>query len=64
MLGVGAAVDYIAGTLNPPPRLITKIGLEWLYRLILEPRGLYKRYLYIVPVFVYLMIKNKLFKSK
>lgn len=64
MIGVGAAVDYIAGTIKPPPEIITRIGLEWLYRLIIEPKRLYKRYFYIVPLFIYLIIRNKLFKSK
>ena len=59
LLGVGAALDYIAGVIKPPPKIITKMGLEWLVRLLMEPKRLFKRYFYIVPIFIYLMIKEK-----
>lgn len=45
MIAVGAAFDYIAGTLVPPPRWMQRVGLEWLYRLRREPRRLWRRYL-------------------
>ena len=60
LLGVGAALDYIAGVIKPPPKIITKMGLEWFVRLLMEPKRLFKRYFYIVPIFIYLMIKEKL----
>jgi len=60
LLGVGAALDYIAGAIKPPPKIITKMGLEWLVRLFMEPKRLFKRYFYIVPMFIYLMIKDKI----
>lgn len=41
----GAAMDYVAGTIPTPPRWLGPIGLEWLYRLIAEPRRLWRRYL-------------------
>jgi N-acetylglucosaminyldiphosphoundecaprenol N-acetyl-beta-D-mannosaminyltransferase len=44
MLAVGAAFDYLAGTLNRPPHWMQRIGLEWLHRLSQEPRRLWKRY--------------------
>lgn len=44
MLAVGAAFDYHAGTLRRPPRWMQRIGLEWLWRLALEPRRLFRRY--------------------
>ena len=59
MFGVGAAIDYIAETIKPPPKIITKVGLEWLYRLIIEPKRLYRRYFYIIPSFIMLIIKSK-----
>ena len=59
LLGVGAALDYIAGAIKPPPKIITNMGLEWLVRLLMEPKRLFKRYFYIVPIFIYLMIKQK-----
>ncbi len=42
---VGAAFDYIAGTIPTPPRWMGRIGLEWLYRLLSEPQRLANRYL-------------------
>ncbi len=45
MLAVGAAFDYGAGTLDPPPAWMQRIGLQWLYRLGQEPGRLWKRYL-------------------
>lgn len=45
MLAVGAAFDYIAGTLARPPAWMQRVGLEWLHRLLHEPRRLWKRYL-------------------
>ena len=41
---IGAAVDFAAGTIARAPRLVQKIGLEWLYRLGREPRRLANRY--------------------
>lgn len=44
VLAVGAAFDYLAGTLRQPLPLVRRAGLEWLHRLLLEPRRLWKRY--------------------
>ncbi len=44
-IGVGAALDYLAGTLREPPRWVSRVGLEWLWRLAQEPRRLWRRYL-------------------
>ncbi len=44
ILGVGAAFDFFAGTLDRAPGRIQKLGLEWLYRFIKEPKRLWKRY--------------------
>ena len=54
MLGVGAAFDFHAGVKAQAPAWIQKIGLEWLFRLVIEPRRLWKRYLYHNPRFVFL----------
>lgn len=45
LLSVGAAIDYEAGVQKPAPRWLGRCGLEWLYRLIREPRRLARRYL-------------------
>lgn len=42
---VGAAFDFIAGTKKESPIIISKLGLEWFFRLVTEPRRLWKRYL-------------------
>ena len=43
-LGVGAAFDFHAGLVSQAPSLVQKIGMEWFYRLCMEPRRLWKRY--------------------
>lgn len=54
MIGVGAAFDFLSGTKPQAPRWIMKIGMEWLFRLMTEPRRLWKRYLKHNPRFVVL----------
>lgn len=44
MVGVGAAFDYYAGNINRAPEWMQKANLEWLYRLIQDPKRLFKRY--------------------
>jgi len=52
MLGVGAAFDYHAGTVRRAPVWAQKAGLEWLYRVLRDPRRLWRRYLVTNTVFV------------
>jgi N-acetylglucosaminyldiphosphoundecaprenol N-acetyl-beta-D-mannosaminyltransferase len=54
MIGVGAAFDYVAGTKLQAPGPLQRFGLEWLFRLVTEPRRLWRRYLYYNPRFVVL----------
>jgi N-acetylglucosaminyldiphosphoundecaprenol N-acetyl-beta-D-mannosaminyltransferase len=42
---VGASLDFVAGRVNRAPRILQRTGLEWVYRLALEPRRLTRRYL-------------------
>ena len=49
---VGAAFDYYTGSITIAPAWIQNMGLEWLYRLFLEPKRLWKRYFEIVPKFI------------
>jgi len=52
----GALVDHAAGRVRRPPRWVANLGVEWLVRLIREPRRLWRRYLLGLPVFgVYLL---------
>jgi N-acetylglucosaminyldiphosphoundecaprenol N-acetyl-beta-D-mannosaminyltransferase len=52
MLGVGAAFDFLSGRKHQAPPVLQRLGLEWLYRLVHEPRRLWRRYLYRNPRFV------------
>lgn len=54
-IAVGAAFDYLAGTLRDPPERMRRIGLEWLWRLWLEPRRLWRRYLALNPAYLGLL---------
>jgi N-acetylglucosaminyldiphosphoundecaprenol N-acetyl-beta-D-mannosaminyltransferase len=52
MLGVGAAFDFHTGRLTDAPAWMKRAGLQWLHRLWLEPRRLWKRYLLNNPIFL------------
>lgn len=58
MLGVGAAFDFHAGTLRQAPPWMQRIGMEWLFRLMMEPRRLWKRYFKHNPRFAWLAFKE------
>lgn len=53
LIGVGAAFDFHAGLKKQAPRWMQRSGLEWLFRLMSEPRRLWRRYLVNNPVFVW-----------
>jgi N-acetylglucosaminyldiphosphoundecaprenol N-acetyl-beta-D-mannosaminyltransferase len=55
----GALMDYVAGELPTPPRWLGQVGLEWLFRLISEPRRLWRRYL-LEPWFVFRILAREL----
>jgi exopolysaccharide biosynthesis WecB/TagA/CpsF family protein len=63
MMAVGAAFDFHAGTVKQAPAWMQNNGLEWLFRLIQEPKRLWKRYFYTNSYFIYLFIKQKIFKK-
>ena len=52
LIGVGAAFDYHAGMVSQAPRFIQRSGFEWLFRLLVEPRRLWRRYLTNIPPFL------------
>jgi N-acetylglucosaminyldiphosphoundecaprenol N-acetyl-beta-D-mannosaminyltransferase len=60
LLAVGAAFDYHAGLLRKPPVWMQKHGLEWLWRLGLEPGRLWRRYLILNPVYAARLLAQKL----
>lgn len=60
MIGIGGALPVMVGMQNRAPTWMQKASLEWLYRLIQEPKRLFKRYAYTNTKFVYLLCKQKL----
>lgn len=58
LLGIGASLDFIAGTLKRAPAIMRKTGFEWLYRLAQEPGRLWRRYLINDPKFVIILLKS------
>jgi N-acetylglucosaminyldiphosphoundecaprenol N-acetyl-beta-D-mannosaminyltransferase len=52
LLGVGAAFDYNVGRIRRAPHLIQILGLEWVFRVLQEPKRLMRRYLTVIPRFV------------
>ena len=62
LIAVGAAFDFHAGTVRQAPTWMQNIGLEWLFRLLQEPKRLWKRYLQTNSLFLYLFFKASLQK--
>lgn len=59
-IGIGATFDFESGMVKRSPIWMQKVGFEWLWRLIMEPKRLWKRYLIDDPVFFWLVLKQKL----
>jgi N-acetylglucosaminyldiphosphoundecaprenol N-acetyl-beta-D-mannosaminyltransferase len=51
MIGIGGTLDFISGTMKRAPQWMHPLGLEWLFRLLQEPRRLWKRYGIDIVVF-------------
>lgn len=58
--GIGAAFAFHAGEVRQAPALIQRFGLEWLYRLCMEPRRLFRRYLTYNSLFLYYSLRDRL----
>lgn len=58
MIGVGAAFDFHAGLVPQAPRWMQRSGLEWFYRLVKEPKRLWKRYLVNNPLFIFRILSQ------
>ena len=59
---IGAVFDFFAGTVKRAPQKWIDLGLEWLYRLLREPRRTWRRYLIDNPRFLWLVLQEKLSK--
>ena len=60
LIGVGAAFDINAGLIKRAPPFLRRTGFEWTYRLICEPKRLWWRYLSSNPLFVLLVVAQKM----
>ena len=56
---IGAVFDFYAGTISRAPQWMIQMGLEWLYRLIKEPRRMWRRYLIGNSKFIWAVVKEK-----
>jgi N-acetylglucosaminyldiphosphoundecaprenol N-acetyl-beta-D-mannosaminyltransferase len=59
LFGVGAAFDIHAGLLRQAPAWVRASGLEWAFRLAVEPRRLWRRYLRNNPAFVVWVVRRR-----
>lgn len=60
MIGVGAAFDYYAGNIKRAPKWMQNNNMEWIYRLLQDPKRLFNRYLYTNTKFIWnAIIYNK-----
>ncbi len=59
-MGIGATLDFEAGNVRRAPAWVSTAGLEWLYRLLQEPRRLWRRYLVDDLPFLWLVLKQRL----
>ncbi len=57
---IGAVFDFYAGTVNRAPKWMISIGMEWFYRLVKEPRRMWRRYVIGNPLFVKNIISKKI----
>jgi N-acetylglucosaminyldiphosphoundecaprenol N-acetyl-beta-D-mannosaminyltransferase len=64
MHGVGAAFDFLSGKVPQAPRWMMRAGLEWLFRLFIEPRRLWKRYTITNLKFLYYLCTSALYRSQ
>jgi len=60
IMGVGGSFDVVAGKVKRAPIWMQKAGLEWFYRLMQEPRRMWKRYLVTNTLFIFYILKEKI----
>jgi N-acetylglucosaminyldiphosphoundecaprenol N-acetyl-beta-D-mannosaminyltransferase len=59
-MGVGGSFDVVAGVTARAPKLLQALGFEWLFRLMQEPKRMFKRYLIGNTKFLLLLFKSLL----
>lgn len=58
IMGVGGSFDVVAGIVKRAPKWMQDAGFEWLFRVIQEPRRMWKRYLITNSMFIYMILKE------
>lgn len=61
LIGVGAAFDFLSGEVRRAPPWMQRCGLEWFFRLLTDPRRLWRRYLILAPQFVWHSARSLVF---
>jgi N-acetylglucosaminyldiphosphoundecaprenol N-acetyl-beta-D-mannosaminyltransferase len=56
---IGAVLDFYSGSIKRAPNFMIKMGLEWFYRFIMEPRRLWRRYIIGNAKFILLILREK-----
>lgn len=64
LVGVGASLDFLIGRVARAPRWMSRAGLEWFYRLMREPRRMWRRYLLRDPAFFGIVLKQLLLRRR
>jgi N-acetylglucosaminyldiphosphoundecaprenol N-acetyl-beta-D-mannosaminyltransferase len=60
IFAIGATIDFEAGLVPRAPQVVSTMGVEWLYRMMMEPKRLWKRYLINDLPFIWLLLKQKM----
>jgi N-acetylglucosaminyldiphosphoundecaprenol N-acetyl-beta-D-mannosaminyltransferase len=63
-MGVGAFLDFSSNRVKRAPEIFRKARMEWVYRLFIEPKRLWKRSLVGIPLFLYYIVKKKSSKRR
>jgi N-acetylglucosaminyldiphosphoundecaprenol N-acetyl-beta-D-mannosaminyltransferase len=63
-IGVGVSFEFVAGMVKRAPRWMQNCGLEWLFRLLVEPTRLWRRYVIGNPLFILLVLRQKISQGK
>jgi N-acetylglucosaminyldiphosphoundecaprenol N-acetyl-beta-D-mannosaminyltransferase len=63
IIGVGAAFEFLSGKKTEAPSWVSRMGIEWLFRLVTEPKRLWRRYLIGNAVFLFALLKHRLISS-
>lgn len=64
VMGVGGLFDFYSGRIRRAPRWVRELGLEWVFRLAMEPGRMWRRYIIGNPLFIYRVLKWKLHELK